>query len=150
LILKITIALIAATVAFIMGVRMIAHRAPRPDRMGVVKGRLLPCPETPNCVSSLDGLTPFAYKSDRQSAREALLSVLESWPRASIVQATDEHIHVEFRSLVFSFIDDGEFYLPPDDKVIHYRSASRMGRSDLGVNGGRIDHIGSLLAESLK
>ena len=39
MILKITIALIAATVAFIIGVRMIAHRAPRPDRMGVVKGR---------------------------------------------------------------------------------------------------------------
>lgn len=37
--------------------------------------------------------------------------------------------------LVFRFVDDVEFLAYPGEGVIHVRSASRIGRSDLG--GGR-------------
>jgi uncharacterized protein (DUF1499 family) len=147
---KITLALIAATVAFIMGVRMIAHRAPRPDRIGVAKNQLIPCPDTPNCVNSFEGLDPFIYKGDRQTTSAALIEILGSWPRTEVIRATEEYIHVEFRSRVFSFIDDGEFYFPSEDSVIHYRSAARSGRSDFGVNGQRIKDIGSRLQSALE
>lgn len=39
------------------------------------------------------------------------------------------------------FVDDVEFYLDEDTKVIHVRSASRLGQSDLGVNRKRIETI---------
>ena len=150
MIVKITIALIAATVAFIIGVRMIAQRAPRPDRLGVVSGKLLPCPDTPNCVSSIEGALPYTYSGNRSDSHTALLATLREWPRTTIVQSTDEYIHVEFRSRVFNFIDDGEFYLPSDQNVIHYRSAARMGRSDLSANGTRAKEIGIKLTEALQ
>ena len=108
---KITIALIAALIAFIIGVRMIAHRAPRPDRLGVAGSKLLPCPDKPNCASSLEGLEPFPHSGDRGAAHATLLGILKTWPRTEVIQTTNDYIHVEFRSRVFSFIDDGEFYL---------------------------------------
>lgn len=139
---KITFALIAASVAFVFGVRMIADRAARPDRIGVVGGRLLPCPETPNCVSSLEGAEPYRYDGPRDEARDRLLGILSDWPRTRMVRSTDDYIHVEFRSRVFSFIDDGEFYLPDAEPVVHFRSAARTGRSDFGANASRMAGIG--------
>ena len=140
---KITIALIAAFVALIIGVRMIAQRAPRPDRMGVVSGRLVSCRDKPNCVSTFEGAEPFAYEGSRDQARDALFAVLAEWPRTELIQTGNDYIHVEFRSRIFSFIDDGEFYLPDGDNVIHYRAAARTGNSDLGVNTARMENIWS-------
>ena len=142
---KITIALIAATVAFIIGVRMIVQRAPQPDRIGVAKGQLSPCPETPNCVSSFEGANPFSYNGDSGSTHQRLVSILESWPRTKVIRTTDDYIHVEFRSRVFNFIDDGEFYLPGDDNVVHFRVAARTGRSDMGANAARAEDIRTAL-----
>ncbi|MEM6404459.1 MAG: DUF1499 domain-containing protein, partial [Cyanobacteria bacterium P01_D01_bin.116] len=34
-----------------------------------------------------------------------------------------------------------EFYFPSDENVIHIRSASRVGESDLGVNRTRMEQI---------
>ena len=147
---KIIIALIAASVAFIIGVRMIVQRAPQPDRLGIAGGRLLPCPDTPNCASSFEGLSPFTYTVERSSARDALLKTLEEWPRTTLIQATEDYVHVEFRSRVFSFIDDGEFYFSETESVIHYRSAARTGRSDFGVNASRISDIENALGNSLE
>ena len=146
---KITIALVAATFAFIIGIRMIAQRAPRPDQLGVVSGRLLPCPDTPNCVNSFDDTTPLNYSGDRKTAYKAMQSLLQEWPRTEVVRSEENYIHVEFRSRVFSFIDDGEFYFPPEEGIIHYRSAARIGRSDFGVNASRAIEIGKQLEASL-
>ncbi len=147
---KITIALVAGVVALIVGVRTIAQRAPRPDRLGVTGGQLTPCPDKPNCASSYEDLNPFTYVGDRSEACEALAGILETWSRTTIIQKTNDYIHVEFRSSVFNFIDDGEFYLPAGETVVHYRSAARSGHYDLGVNASRIAEIGARLAESLK
>jgi uncharacterized protein (DUF1499 family) len=145
---KIIIALILASVAFVMGVRMIVQRAPQPDRIGVAKGRLSPCPESPNCVSSFEGANPFAYQADRALVRTALMEILEDWPRTKVTQSTEDYIHVEFRSRVFSFIDDGEFYLPAADSVVHFRFAARTGHSDMGANAARGEDIRSVLQQT--
>ncbi len=42
---------------------------------------------------------------------------------------------------MFGFIDDVEFYLLESENLIHYRSAARSGRSDLGVNRARMDRL---------
>jgi len=45
------------------------------------------------------------------------------------------------------FVDDVEFLIAPTAKVIHVRSASRLGESDLGVNRKRIETIRAKLNE---
>ena len=114
--------------------------------IGVSNGHLSPCPSSPNCVVSQDGDTdhaiePITYKSDRATAKETLLKVLSVVPRTEVIEQTDDYIHSESTSRIFKFVDDAEFYFPKDENVIHVRSASRVGESDLGVNRRRIEQI---------
>jgi uncharacterized protein (DUF1499 family) len=39
------------------------------------------------------------------------------------------------------FVDDVEFLLVPAERVIHVRSASRVGYSDLGTNRKRVEAL---------
>ncbi|WP_234414081.1 DUF1499 domain-containing protein [Ideonella sp. A 288] len=39
------------------------------------------------------------------------------------------------------FVDDAEFWVDPAAGVVQVRSASRLGRKDLGVNRDRIETI---------
>jgi uncharacterized protein (DUF1499 family) len=48
---------------------------------------------------------------------------------------------VEFRSALFRFVDDVEFVLDDSARVIHFRSASRAGYYDFGVNRRRMQEI---------
>ena len=113
---------------------------------GVGSGRLAPCPDTPNCVSSLSedakhGEPPLVYSGSRAEARQTLLEVINSMPRTKVVSSTEEYLHAEYRSAIFRFVDDVEFLFDDAAKVIHFRSASRVGYSDLGVNRKRIREI---------
>ena len=104
------------------------------------------CPSSPNCVVSLNGdeehkIDPISYQSDRATAKETLLKVLSVVPRTEVIEDTDNYIHAESTSRIFKFVDDVDFYFPEDEKVIHLRSASRVGESDLGVNRRRIEQI---------
>jgi uncharacterized protein (DUF1499 family) len=64
-------------------------------------------------------------------------------PRTNIVSEKKSLIHVEFTSEIFRFVDDVEFYFE-DPGIIHFRSASRLGHSDLGVNRERMENIRQL------
>ncbi|MGF1673711.1 MAG: DUF1499 domain-containing protein, partial [Rivularia sp. (in: cyanobacteria)] len=67
--------------------------------------------------------------------------VLTVVPRTEVVENTDNYIHALSKSRIFKFVDDVEFYFPADENVIHIRSASRVGDSDLGVNRRRMEQI---------
>lgn len=117
--------------------------------LGVVNGRLSPCPGSPNCVSSQSEdrahhIEPLWFSGSLDEAREALLSVIRSEKRTKLITVTDDYIHAEFRSLVFRFVDDVEFYFDGAAKTIHVRSASRVGHSDLGVNRKRVERLREL------
>ena len=60
---------------------------------------------------------------------------------------TDEFLHIEFTSKIFRFIDDVEFYFD-EPRVIHFRSASRIGHSDMGVNRDRMEEIERLFIQA--
>jgi uncharacterized protein (DUF1499 family) len=116
------------------------------SNLGVKNGYLSPCPETPNCVVSQNAdathaIAPIEYHSDLDTARETLLKVLSVVPRTEVVEQTDNYLRVQSKSRIFKFVDDVEFYFPSDENVIHVRSASRVGQSDLGVNRRRIKQI---------
>ncbi|MEE9422172.1 MAG: DUF1499 domain-containing protein, partial [Gammaproteobacteria bacterium] len=67
--------------------------------------------------------------------------ILKSTKRTKIVEHLELYLHVEATSLIFRFVDDVEFLISPDENIIHVRSASRIGRSDWGVNRKRIERI---------
>ncbi|HCF26345.1 MAG TPA: DUF1499 domain-containing protein [Cyanobacteria bacterium UBA11049] len=124
----------------------------RPSNLGVRDGKLAPCPSTPNCVCSQSEdaghkIEPLTYKSTPQVAFSQLKQAIESQPRTKIITQTSNYLYAEFTSAIMKFVDDVEFYLDEDAKVIHVRSASRLGQSDLGVNRKRIETIRAKLQE---
>lgn len=113
---------------------------------GIVDGRLAPCPESPNCVSSdatdkEHHVEPYRLKADPKEAWQGLQNVVAAQQRVTLVSADDSYLHVEFRSAVFRFVDDTEFQLRAGEGIIAVRSASRVGYGDLGVNRKRVETI---------
>ncbi|GAB4823684.1 hypothetical protein N2152v2_010730 [Parachlorella kessleri] len=59
-----------------------------------------------------------------------------------IVKKTDDYLYVEYESPLLGFVDDVEFWFPPNNpNVVEYRSASRLGESDFDINRKRIKAI---------
>jgi uncharacterized protein (DUF1499 family) len=108
--------------------------------------RLQPCPPTPNCVSSkAQGKThrvePFPFAGSAAEALARVKAAALSFPRTKVVEEAPGYVHVTFTSAIFRFVDDVEFEVDEAAKVIHVRSASRVGRSDFGVNRKRVEAI---------
>jgi uncharacterized protein (DUF1499 family) len=106
---------------------------------------LEPCPRTPNCVSTqatdAHRIEPFRYSGTKEQARERLLAILKAMPRTTINAGDSNAIRAEFTTRIFRFTDDAIFVFDDQSKTVHFRSASRVGRSDLGVNRRRMEEI---------
>ena len=116
----------------------------RPDTLGVSAGRLHPCPESPNCVSS-QAQDPEHQVAPLKVAGahpiQQVQEVLNDIPRAQVVTLSEHYLHAEFTSRVFRFVDDVEFFWSASEQAVEVRSASRLGYSDLGVNRARVEEL---------
>ena len=115
-----------------------------PDNLGVRGGRLTACPNSPNCVSSqvVDGthrIAPLVFTEDPEPAFARLKLVLLQREDTTIIEERPGYLRVEFRTTLF--VDDGEFLLDGEQRLIDVRSASRLGYSDLGKNRSRLEEI---------
>lgn len=106
---------------------------------------LPPCPDTPNCVSSLSEnpkrrVDPFPMTDSAAESLSLLEEIVLSMPRTRITLISDGKMQAEFLSRL-GFVDDVMFVPSEDEGVIHVRSASRTGSWDLGVNRRRVERI---------
>ena len=116
-----------------------------PADIGLADGKLRPPPTSPNCASSeypddRAYVKPFAFDGDAEQAwadlKEAVL--VEG---GTVEKETTDYKWFTFTSRIFRFVDDVEFRLDRDEKLIHIRSASRVGHSDFGANRRRVEAI---------
>lgn len=108
--------------------------------------KLKQCPDSPNCVSSQSDseshkISPLPYKSSAEEAMHHIKKTILAFPRTKLIEEKDQYLHVEFKSFIFRFIDDVEIIVDDSENVIHLRSASRVGHSDLGANLRRVEEI---------
>ena len=118
----------------------------RPNNLGVKDGNLAPCPGTPNCVSSQSDNPQFKVEPLATTSIVEIKKIVEAMERTKIVEETDNYLYAEFTSKLMGYVDDVEFYLDSNNNVVHVRSASRLGKSDLGVNRKRVEEIRSKLS----
>jgi len=116
----------------------------RPRNLGVTDGKLAPCPNKPNCVSSQaddrqHAVQPLPLKGNAEASMQRIKKVLADMPRTEVTAEKPHYIHAECTSRVLGFVDDVEFFC--DGDAIQVRSASRLGYSDLGVNSKRVEAI---------
>ena len=142
--------LIAGAVALLLlpvvALALLSIFSRKPTGLGVHDGELTPCPDSPNCVSSRakdeqHRIEPLAYSGPAAGAWSKLADTVRGLTRTRIVSQTESYMHVEFNSALFRFTDDVEFQLDERANLIHVRSASRAGYSDLGANRERVERI---------
>ena len=124
-----------------------------PAQLGVSKGRLSPPSPSPNSVSSQTALypdhpqktyadiAPLKFTGDGEAAMARLANVLQQSPKTVIVTRKPDYIYAQCSTPVLKFTDDLEFWLDKTAGVIHFRSASRLGQKDFGVNRARMEAI---------
>ena len=119
-----------------------------------VNDALKPCPNRPNCVSSLSDaksrfVEPLRYKGSAKTFRKALMKLLREMPGNTVKQVKGNYIHVECRSRILRFVDDLELFFDETESLVHVRSASRVGYWDLGANRRRVTAIRKALETEL-
>ena len=147
---QIAIGLGFATVLIVGALTMMSVFSGKPTNLGVINGRLKDCPSSPNCVSTQaedagHRMEPIPFTTSADQAMQCIKDLVAEMPRTKIVTVEDNYLHVEFRSALFRFVDDVEFLIDTEDQVIHFRSASRVGYSDLGMNRRRMEQIQQVL-----
>jgi uncharacterized protein (DUF1499 family) len=107
--------------------------------------RVGPCPEKPNCVSSLaedadHRVAPFLLNGPNPSW-SAVRAAVAAMPRTAIVEEGHGYLHAECTSRIFRFVDDLELLRNEAGDRVDVRSASRVGYGDMGVNRERVEKL---------
>jgi uncharacterized protein (DUF1499 family) len=134
-------------------------RGKAPADLGVKDGKLKRPSLTENSVTSQAGLwpdhprqayatiAPIAVTGDGSAEMAKIATVLQAMPRTVVVQNDDGYIYAQCTTQLLKFTDDVEFYLDKTAKVIHVRSASRVGQKDFAVNRARVEQIRAAAAQ---
>lgn len=118
---------------------------------------LPPCPASPNCVSSeadpsdaqhFVAPLPLPAALSPAAALAEFAALIDATPRARVLEGGELRLRAIQRTALFRFVDDIEARVDPEARLLHVRSASRLGYSDMGVNRRRVEGWLSTLARS--
>ena len=139
---------------FLSLVAAVFGQAPSPRGLAAPGAPLSPCPATPNCVSTeadpadwQHAMPAIPFADPPEAAQARARAALLAEPRTTITLERPGYLRAESRSLIFRFVDDVEVVLDPAARVFRFRSASRVGRSDLGVNRKRMTRVSRRLTQ---
>ena len=133
-------------------------RGTAPTDLGLKNGQLKPPANSPNSVSSQASLhaghpfqayadiAPLAYTGDGAAAFARAVAIVKTMPGATMVKENPGYAYAQYQTRWLKFTDDLELALDESARVIHVRSASRIGRGDLGVNRARVETIRTAMA----
>ncbi len=128
-----------------------------PADLGVSSGKLKPPSKTENSVSSqarnysnteyeskYADMKPLPFRGSLKDSVLKIKSVIQNSSHVNnskLVTEESNYLRYEFQTPLMHYIDDVEFLFSDAEKVIHFRSASRIGRKDLGKNRNRMEKI---------
>ena len=133
-------------------------RGAAPTDLGLKNGQLKPPANNPNSVSSQAALhashpfrayadiAPLAYTGDGAAAFGQAVAIIKAMPGSTVIEDKPGYVYAQCQTRWLKFTDDLELALDESARVIHVRSASRIGRGDLGVNRARVEAIRAAMA----
>ena len=138
--------LIILVILGVLPLPMAVKNSKVPSNLGVKNGKLADMPKSPNAVSSQTEdpgkkVDPFPFLGGLESSREGIKRALQAYGRIEILTEEKDYIHAVSTTGRMKFRDDLEFYFNEKEGVIHFRSASRVGYSDMGLNRKRYDRL---------
>jgi uncharacterized protein (DUF1499 family) len=156
------IVVVGGAVAITGGLYALSRNQPTTEEiaLGVQGGSLTACPDSPNCVSTQADPNdtrhyvepiPFGAVGGRAQRAAEVIDLTAKWVQnredGEIVERSDTYLRAVFTSDVFGFKDDVEVYVAPSEGSIHFRSASRVGQGDMGVNRKRYQDFRAAISE---
>ena len=115
--------------------------------------RLKKCPDSPNCVCTIDSeidkkkMDALSYSGSLADAKNALKETISAMKNTQLQAEETDYLHFTFKTTLGGFIDDVEFEFDDASKKINFRSASRVGYSDMGANKRRMKKVGKAWAK---
>ncbi len=113
--------------------------------LGLLNGELRPCPATPNCVCSEQQVEesfvePLVYTANTDDVwRKIKRAITETG--GIVLTEHAGYLHARYETPLMRYVDDVELRVDAKNQVIHIRSASRVGHSDMGANRQRVSRI---------
>ena len=147
---------IIVTVIIILVIVLAANKnSAVPSTLGVKEGNLSPLPDSPNAVSSQTDqvdkrVEALPYSGNLDQTKTLVKKAAAEFGGAQILVEKPDYLHMVFTVPVIPFKDDVEFFFSEKERVVHYRSASRVGYSDLGVNRKRYERLRNLYEQAAK
>ena len=150
--------IVALAIALLVAGQMDMWRGAVPTDLGLKNGQLKPPANNPNSVSSQASLhashpfrayadiAPLAYTGDGVAAFARAVAIVKAMPGTTVVDEKPGYVYAQCQTRWLKFTDDLELALDESARVIHVRSASRLGKSDLGVNRKRVEAIRAAMA----
>lgn len=144
------ILIVIAVIISLLILFMVAKNIKIPSGLGVNQGKLAPMPKSPNAISSQSDdpekkVAPIPFHGGLNESKEWIKKALETYGNMTIITEEADYIHAVNRTSRMKYHDDLEFYFDDTASVIHFRSSSRVGYSDRGLNRERYDHLLELL-----
>lgn len=141
--------LIAVIVLLGAGFAYIYWQNGQVPELGHTNGQFKPLSDNPNGVSTQASdpdkrVATWPFKTDQAETMQAIKNAVASHGGAEQVSETSDYLRVVFVTPKMRFRDDVEFYLDAENKEVHFRSASRAGKSDMGLNRQRHEQLTAL------
>ncbi|MCB0391058.1 MAG: DUF1499 domain-containing protein [Bdellovibrionales bacterium] len=86
-------------------------------------------------------IAPLIISNKKTKVFEVVKNILSNWNGIQLVEEHGEYLHYEVKSKWFGFTDDLEIFWAKDVGLLHFKSASRLGYYDLGVNRKRVENL---------
>lgn len=130
----------------LMGGSLVLQNSRPQTQIGVNEGQFFELSNKPNGVSTQTSyedklVKPLPFKEDLAASKKAIEAALVAYGNIEIQVQESNYIYAIATTPKMKFKDDLEFYFDEVKKVIHFRSASRAGYSDTGLNRQRYEAI---------
>ena len=90
-------------------------------------------------------IAPLNIRGDGPATIAQIQAIAQAQSGVTVVKSTPDYLYLQYTSRLMKYVDDVEFWFDPVNKVIQVRSASRLGKSDLGANRARIEQMRTAL-----
>jgi uncharacterized protein (DUF1499 family) len=158
---------VVALCAVIIYFFVLGYLSKQSHPLGLVDAKLAACIQKPNCVCSEypEDVSHFIAPIELSIAdvrsnlsSDDLIAIIKDAINEAGGQVIDNnesqsnslYVAATFKSSLFGFTDDVEARFDPKTNQLHFRSASRVGHSDFGVNRKRVERLMDVIMRRLR
>lgn len=147
------LAVLLLVLLVIAGGKIYSLKGPSTDSLpdgysfGLNKELLAPCRNRPNCVCTDHEGSHYMEPVSMDEGKWLSIKVNPRlFDNCRLIASENNYLRFECESFFFRFIDDMELFYDKAGSLLRFRSAARLGYSDLGVNRKRMEKLRSFLA----